>query len=61
MTRLTGNTPEANVEDMTGNTGREHDERRKAQAAAARKHRLRNRFNKATRKAWRKDVPDVRS
>lgn len=39
--------------DMS-NPGRDHDERRKAQAAAARKHRLKNKFNKATRKAWKK-------
>lgn len=42
-------------EDMS-NPGREHDERRKAQAAAARKHRLKNKFNKATRSAWKTDI-----
>lgn len=36
--------------------GREHDERRKAQAAAARKFRLRNKFNKATRNDWKKEI-----
>jgi hypothetical protein len=37
-------------------SGREHDERRKAQAAAARKPRLRKKFNKATRNNWKKEV-----
>ena len=35
-------------------TGREHDERRKAQAAAARKFRNRSKFSKATRNEWKK-------
>ena len=35
--------------------GREHAERRAAQAAAARKHRNRAKFHKATRKAWKKE------
>lgn len=36
--------------------GREHAERRAAQAAAARKWKLRNKFHKATRKAWKKEA-----
>lgn len=42
-------------EDEDMSPGREHDERRKAQAAAARKHRNRSKFHKSTRKAWKKE------
>lgn len=35
--------------------GREHDERRKAQAAAARKHRNRKRFHKGSRNSYDKE------
>jgi hypothetical protein len=38
------------------NRGREHAERRKAQAAAARKQKLKNKFNKADRKNWKKGL-----
>lgn len=38
------------------NNGREHAERRASQAAAARKPRLDNKFHKATRSAWKKEV-----
>ena len=43
-------------EEEVMSAGREHDERRKAQAAAARKLRIRNKFNKATRNAWKKEA-----
>ena len=36
-------------------SGQEHAERRTAQAAAARKPRLKNKHNKATRNAWKRD------
>ena len=36
--------------------GREHAERRLAQARAAAKPRLKKKHNKATRKAWKKEV-----
>lgn len=37
------------------NKGREHDERRKAQAAAARKHRNRKKFHKSARNKYSKE------
>lgn len=37
------------------NPGREHYERRIAQQRAADKVRLKNKHNKATRKAWKKE------
>lgn len=37
------------------NTGREHDERRKAQAAAARKFRDRSKYYRSD-KAWKKEI-----
>lgn len=40
---------------MESNKGREHDERRKAQAAAARKHRNRSKYYRAD-KSWKKEV-----
>jgi hypothetical protein len=39
----------------TMSNGREHDERRKAQAAAARKHRNRKRFHKGSRNSYSKE------
>jgi|APGre2960657505_1045072.scaffolds.fasta_scaffold272716_2 hypothetical protein len=36
--------------------GRQHAERRAAQAAAARKPRLKKKHNKATRNNWKKEV-----
>ena len=43
-------------EDDEMNSGRDHDERRKAQAAAARKPRLKKKHNKATRNNWKKEM-----
>ena len=40
---------------MMMSKGREHDERRKAQAAAARKHRNRKRFHKGSRNRYDKE------
>ena len=36
--------------------GREHAERRAAQAAAARKHKNERKFHKANRKNWKKEI-----
>lgn len=44
-----------NFKEHNMSNGREHDERRKAQAAAARKHRNRKRFHKGSRNSYSKE------
>lgn len=40
----------------TSEGGAAHQARRESQAAAARRHRVKTKFHKATRKAWKKEL-----